>query len=71
MDVGWQVSNGAVPGGADVVILKHWLIQYGEASTEICKIVASITEWLANPHPPWEEYMALMEGWMVGLDITD
>ena len=54
--------------GSDTVSLQHWLLRYEEDSAELYKIVASMTEWLENAHPPWVAYQSLMEGRLIGLE---
>ena len=59
---------GAGPGGMESVRLQHWLLQYGDSSAKLRKIIASITEWLANSHPPRAAYWALVAGFLIVMD---
>ena len=44
------------------------VLLYGEVSAELRNIIALLTEWLANNHPPWVSYCTLMAGHLIGLD---
>ena len=65
-EVGCRISSGAGLGVTDVVSLNHWIIQYREVSPELRKIVASITEWLANSCLPWTVYWYLIKVHLIG-----
>ena len=64
---GW-LSGGARPGGTDLVLLQHWLLQFGAASTELRLIVGDFIECMSNRRPPWAAYRALMSGRLIALD---
>jgi len=58
----------AGPGGTDDVRAEGWLLRFGAESEELREALASLTEWLANGHPPWAAYRALMACRLVALD---
>ena len=60
IEVKWYLSGGTRPGGTDLIILYHWLLQFGEASDETCKIFAEFAEWLAKNRPLWAIYWVLV-----------
>jgi hypothetical protein len=67
-DVASRLSGGAGPGGTDAVDLKNWLLRFGEESELLRTSLARLAEWLANEHPPWVAYRALMACRLVALD---
>ena len=67
-EVGHRISIGERLGVTDAVSLQQWILQYREASSELRKIVASITEWLENYCFPWTAYWALMTVHLIGQD---
>ena len=48
-----QFSGSTGPGGTDASNLQHWLLRFGGASAEFCKVVAEFIRWKANDNPPW------------------
>ena len=66
--VAGRLSGGAGPGGADLVSLQHWLLQFRATSGELRLIVAEVGEWLSNGRPPWAAYHAMMSGRLIALD---
>ena len=66
--VAWRLSGGSSPGGTDSVILQHWLLRFGEASTNLRLVVASVEEFLANHRIPREAYHDLMDGRLIRHD---
>ena len=63
-----KLSGAAGPGGTGAVELSNWLLRFGTASQMLREELASLTEWLANAHPPWAAYRALMACRLVALD---
>jgi hypothetical protein len=63
-----RLSGGAGPGGTDAVDLRNWLLRFGAESESLRDALAVIAEWLANEHPPWAAYRALMACRLVALD---
>jgi hypothetical protein len=63
-----RLSGGAGPGGTDAVDLRNWLLRFGAESESLRDSLAAIAEWLANEHPPWAAYRALMACRLVALD---
>ena len=55
-------------GGADLVILQHWLLRFVAASGELRLMVAYFADWLENGRPPWAAYPVLISGRLVALD---
>ena len=54
-DVTWvalKLSGAAVALGAEAMELRNCLLRFGCASEELRVVVASLAEWMANPHPP-------------------
>ena len=67
-DVVRRLFWGDIPWEKDTVSLQRWILCYGEASSKLLVVVASLTELLANDCPPWVENCALTVGRMIGLD---
>ena len=63
-----RMGGGAGPGGADAVHLQNWLLRFGAESERLRLEVAEWVEWLANSHPPWAAYRAMMACRLVALD---
>ena len=61
---GW-LSEWAGTGGADSVILQHWLLHFRIASRELRLIAADFAEWLGKRRPLWSSYQAMMSGRMI------
>ena len=66
--VATRLTGAAGPDGVDSVDLKHWLLRFGKESEALRQELAHWTDWLANHHPPWAAYRALMAGRLVALD---
>ena len=66
--VACRLSGGAGPSGTDSVDLRNWLLRFGAESAGLRRELALHAEWLANTHPPWAAYRALMAGRLVALD---
>jgi hypothetical protein len=66
--VATRLSGAAGPGGTDAVDLRNWLLRFGKESAALREEMASWTAWLANGHPPWAAYRALMAARLVALD---
>ena len=66
--VAGRFSGGAGLGGADSVILQHWILRFGAASEKLRLIVAYFAEWLGNGRPLWSAYRALISGLLLTLD---
>jgi len=67
-EVSSKLSGTAGPGGTDSKAIKTWLLRYGAESHTLCSKMAAFTKWLANAHPPWAAYRALMACRLVALD---
>ena len=63
-----KLAGSGGPSGTDAVDLQNWLLRFGASSTQLRETMASLTEWLANTHPPWAAYRALMACRLVALD---
>jgi hypothetical protein len=63
-----RLSGAAGPGGADAVDLRNWLPRFGKESEALRDEMARWAAWLANDHPPWAAYRALMAARLVALD---
>jgi hypothetical protein len=63
-----HLSGAAGPSGRDVVDLSNWLLHHGAESQLLRNELAAIARWLANDHPPWASYRALMACRLVALD---
>jgi hypothetical protein len=63
-----KLSGAAGPGGVDAVDLRNWLLRCGVESEDLREEMAAMTAWLANMHPPWAAYRALMACRLVALD---
>ena len=58
-----KISHSADLSEMDSVQLKHLLhllLQHGGASKILRQVVAKFARWMANTHPPWAVYRALM-----------
>jgi len=63
-----KLSGSAGPSGTDAVDLRDWLLRFGAESEALRLEMAAWTEWLANEHPPWAAYRALMACRLMALD---
>jgi hypothetical protein len=63
-----RLSGGAGPGGTDAVSLRNWLMRFGKESEALHLELAKLADYLANSHPPWAAYRALMACRQVTLD---
>jgi hypothetical protein len=63
-----RLSGAAGPSSADAVDLQNWLLRYGKESSALREELAEWASWLANEHPPWAAYRALMACRLVALD---
>ena len=63
-----RLSGAAGPGGTDAVDLRNWLLRFGKESEALRLEMAAWTNWLANTHPPWAAYRAIMSNRLVALD---
>ena len=63
-----RLSGAAGPGGTDAVDLRNWLLRFGRESEAFRMEMAAWTNWLANTHPPWAAYRAIMSSRLVALD---
>ena len=63
-----RLHGSAGPSGTDAVALRDWLLRFGEDSKILREELAAIARWLANHHPPWAAYRALMACRLVALD---
>jgi hypothetical protein len=63
-----RLSGAAGPGGTDAVELSNWLLRFGTESEALRVEMAAWTNWLANTHPPWAAYRAMMANRLVALD---
>jgi hypothetical protein len=52
----------------DLYMFQQLLLQFGKPSHVLCEVVAKFVDWLANSHPSWAAYHALMAGRLVALD---
>jgi hypothetical protein len=66
-DVVSRLLGGAGPGGTDAVDLKNWLLRFDAESEFLRDSLAGLAKWLANEHPPWAAYPALMACRLVAL----
>ena len=48
--------------------MARMLVSFGGHSRKLRCAFARLTMWLANGHPPWEAYEAMMIGRLVGFD---
>jgi hypothetical protein len=55
-----HLSGAAGPSGTDAVDLSNWLLRHGAESQELRGEMARMARYLANEHPPWAAYRALM-----------
>ena len=63
-----HLSGAAGPSGTDAVDLSNWLLRHGAESQELRGEMACMARYLANEHPPWAAYRALMACRLVALD---
>jgi len=63
-----KLSGAAGPSGVDAVDLRNWLLRFGAESEALRAELAVLTNLLANEHPPWAAYRALMACHLVALD---
>ena len=63
-----RLSGAAGPGGTDSVELSNWLLRFGRESEALREEMAAWANWLANTHPPWAAYRAMMANRLVALD---
>jgi hypothetical protein len=63
-----RLSGAAGPSGTDAVELRNWLLRFGKESEALRQELAEWANWLANGHPPWAAYRALMACRLVALD---
>jgi hypothetical protein len=67
-DIATRLSGGAGPGSTDAVDLENWLLRFGAESEILRDSLSGLAKWLANDHPPWAAYRALMACRLVALD---
>jgi hypothetical protein len=67
-DVASRFSEGAGPSGTCAADLQNWLLRFGAKSKSLRDSLEGLTEWLANEHPPWATYCALMACHLVALE---
>jgi hypothetical protein len=46
-----RLFGGAGPGGTDSLVLQQWLLHFGAAIQKLCKVLAHLTDWMANNLP--------------------
>jgi hypothetical protein len=63
-----HLSGAASPSGTDAVDLSNWLPHHGAESQMLRTELAAMARWIANDHPPWAAYRALMACRLVALD---
>ena len=63
-----RLSGAAGPSGTDAVDLSNWLLRFGAESESLRSEMAAWVNWLANTHPPWASYRAMMANRLVALD---
>ena len=63
-----HLSGAAGPSGTNAVDLSNWLLRHGAESQLLRNEMAYMARWLANDHPPWAAYRALMACRLVALD---
>jgi hypothetical protein len=66
--VATRLSGAPGPSGVDAVDLQNWLLRYGNESSALQEELAEWASSLANQHPPWAAYRALMACQPVALD---
>jgi hypothetical protein len=66
--VATRLSGAAGPSGVNAVDLQNWLLHYGKESSALREELAEWASWLANKHPAWAAYPALMACRLVALD---
>ena len=62
-----KISGSTGLSGMNAVQLKHLLLQHGGASKTLRQAVAKFACWMANTHPPWASYRALILARLVAL----
>jgi hypothetical protein len=67
-EVAGRLSGAAGPSGTDSVDLRNWLLRFGAESEGLRAELAAWAEWLANSHPPFAAYRAMMACRLVALD---
>jgi hypothetical protein len=60
-----RLRGSARPGGANLIAVQHWLLQFGEANSALQD---RLIYWLVNDTPLWVAYQALMSGRLLGLN---
>ena len=63
-----RLHGSAGPSGVDSVEFAHWLLHFGRESELLREEMAAWAVWLANSHPPYAAYRAMMANRLVGLD---
>jgi hypothetical protein len=66
--VAGKLSGGAGLSGFDSINLKNLLLQHGQASQRLRNVCAKFARWLANDHPPWASYRAMLANRLIALD---
>ena len=65
--VATKLSGAGGPSGTDAVDLRNWLLRFGTESEGLRQVLAELTSWIANNHPPWATYHAMI---LCGLGIV-
>ena len=65
--VAGRLRGSAGLGGTDANAVSSWLLQFGEVSQKLRKVVAEFGKWPANTFPPWAAYRALMAGRLIAI----
>ena len=68
MEIADASLEAPVWGGADLLILQHWLLIFGAVSGKLRLMVADFVEWLVNNRPPWAACQELMSGRLIELE---
>ena len=63
-----HLSGAAGPRGTDAVDLSRWLLRHSAESQMLRNELAAMARWIANDHPPWADFRALMACRLVALD---
>ena len=63
-----KLGGSGGPSQADSIAVTRWLLGFGAESEKLRTVLAKLCEWLANEHPPWAAYRALMACRLVALD---
>jgi hypothetical protein len=66
--VATRLSGAAGPSGVDAIDMQNWLSGYGKESSALREELTEWASWLANQHPPWAAYRALVACRLVALD---